>query len=284
MDIYSKMYSLTITFVILVSIFKANCDEPRDDFNSRLIALEKKLERQAVQIISLQKEVSSQENTIADLKEKVDAQDNDKKKMGSEILELKRKLLKQNRMIKHLLKLVKKAPIQQNDIVVDKNDDERAGDIQKVDKTIDKKKRFVLDTVETVAFEATIAGGNIAHHTHIDDKIVFETVSLNVGSGYHSKNGTFIAPVSGIYVFSTSVMMIGASTTDHEMHVIIEKNNAEIAGAYGNSKGAYEHSSVTATIDLQAGDAVAVTVERHQDITFYGDKLTSFTGFLLYAF
>jgi hypothetical protein len=56
--------------------------------------------------------------------------------MGSEILELKRKSLKHNRIIKHLLKLVKKAPIQQNDIVVDKNDDERAGDIQKVDKTI----------------------------------------------------------------------------------------------------------------------------------------------------
>jgi hypothetical protein len=148
----------------------------------------------------------------------------------------------------------------------------------------DKKKRFVLDMVETVAFEATIAGGNIAHHTHIDDKIVFETVSLNVGDGYHSGNGTFIAPMSGIYVFSTSVMMIGANSIDTGMHVIIEKNNAEIAGAYASNKGSYEHSSVTVTMDLKVGDTVAVTVERHDDISFYGDNLTSFTGFLLYAF
>jgi uncharacterized coiled-coil protein SlyX len=91
------------------------------------------VERQAVQIISLQKEVSTQENTIADLKEKVVAQDNDKKKMEAEILKLKRESLKHNRIIKHLLKLVKKAPIQQNENVVDKNDDERAGVIQKVD-------------------------------------------------------------------------------------------------------------------------------------------------------
>ena len=147
----------------------------------------------------------------------------------------------------------------------------------------DIKKRFVLDTIETVAFEATISGGKHIH-TNIDDKIVFETVSLNVGQGYKSGNGTFIAPIDGIYIFSTSVMMQGTSATDHEMHVIIEKNNAEIAGAYGNNQGVYEHSSVTAAMSLKAGDNVAVTVERHSGITFYGDNLTSFTGFLLYPF
>ena len=149
---------------------------------------------------------------------------------------------------------------------------------------IDGKKRFVLDTLETVAFEATIAAGKYVQHNNIHDKIVFDDVSLNVGNGYHSGNGSFIAPVGGIYIFSTSVMMHGASTQDLNMHVILEKNNAEIAGAFAYNQGQYEHSSVTAAMDLKAGDVVAVTVERHNDITFYGDRLTSFMGFLLFPY
>lgn len=142
----------------------------------------------------------------------------------------------------------------------------------------------MLDTLETIAFEATIAGANLIEHSHVNDRLVFESVSLNVGNGYHSGNGTFIAPVGGIYIFSTSVMMHGGNTQDLNMHVILEKNGVEIAGAFAYNQGAYEHSSVTAAMSLQAGDSVFVSVERHDDITFYGDRLTSFMGFLLYPF
>ena len=149
---------------------------------------------------------------------------------------------------------------------------------------IDGKKRFVLDTVQTVAFEATIAAVKHVHHNNIHDMIVFDDVSLNVGNGYHYGNGTFIAPVGGIYIFSTSVSMHGASSQDPNMQVVLEKNNVEIAGAFAYNRGPYEHSSVSAAMELKAGDVVAVTVERHNDISFYGDRLTSFMGFLLFPY
>ncbi|XP_053402904.1 uncharacterized protein LOC123548411 [Mercenaria mercenaria] len=138
-------------------------------------------------------------------------------------------------------------------------------------KMIHEKKRFVLDTVETVAFEATIAAAKYVQHTHVHDRIMFDSVSLNVG------NGSFVAPMGGIYIFSTSVMMHGANTQDLNMHVIIKKNDVEIAGAWALNQGAFEHSSVTAAMDLLQGDTVFVSVERHDDITFYGDRLSSFT-------
>ena len=55
-----------------------------------------------------------------------------------------------------------------------------------------------------VAFLATLA--DHAESLGADQIIAFENVITNVGDAYNSHAGVFIAPVSGIYVFSTSIM------------------------------------------------------------------------------
>ncbi|XP_053402905.1 cerebellin-1-like [Mercenaria mercenaria] len=219
---------------------------------------------QAMQIKDLQETVPVQKQSIYDLTEKVDAQDNDKRK--SDLKDLKVKVRSHELALERCMKMVKTASAEQHK-----------------DKTEGTKKRFVLDTIETVAFEATILGATKLPHSHADNRVVFETVSLNVGSSYHAGNGTFIAPISGIYIFSTSLMM-KSNTNDPEMHIVIEKHGVEVAGAYAVYKGYYEHSSVTAAMELQSVDTVFVSVERHDDISFYGVNLISFMGFLLYPF
>ena len=55
-----------------------------------------------------------------------------------------------------------------------------------------------------VAFIATLS--DHAESLGADQNIAFENVITNVGDAYNSQAGVFIAPVSGIYVFSTSTM------------------------------------------------------------------------------
>ncbi|XP_045194378.2 uncharacterized protein LOC123549996 [Mercenaria mercenaria] len=275
-----------LLFVLAIS--GIHCDEPLADIIARLKALENKVERQndiisrqAMQIEGLQETVSAQMRDISELTEKVSTQENDKKKIMKELSNLKE--------IKHshelCMAMVKTSYVGHHKGKTEGigNEDKATG-IQRVKALDNTKKRFVLDTLETVAFEATISGATKLPHSHVHDRVVFETVSLNVGSSYHAGNGTFIAPISGIYIFSTSLMMLKPDISDHGMHVIIEKNGMEVAGAYAAYRGTYEHSSVTAAIELQSGDNVFVSVERHDDISFYGDNLTSFMGFLLYPY
>ncbi|XP_060567323.1 uncharacterized protein LOC132726074 [Ruditapes philippinarum] len=279
------MFILPIFLVTLVTINDAQCGTAQHDVYERLLSLENKFERQALRIRTLENTVSAQEKTIAELSERAASQDNDKQIVEHELYELKLKTMKYERKIKRLVKILRQPRMQTNgESSKPNNDIVKASRIRRDDRVTDGKKRFVLDTLETVAFEATIAAVKFVQHNNIHDRVVFDDVSLNVGNGYNAANGTFIAPVGGIYVFSTSVMMNGGNTQDLNMHVILEKNNAEIAGAFAYNQGQYEHSSVTATMDLKAGDTVTVTVERHNDLTFYGDRLTSFTGFLLYSY
>lgn len=129
-----------------------------------------------------------------------------------------------------------------------------------------------------VAFEVSIT--TTYSHIHINQSIPFHRISLNIGNAYQILNGHFTAPVAGIYIFSTTVTMT-RMTSDHHMHVIIEKNGFQIAGAYGYDDGVMVQSSVTVVAQLDVGDEVYVTVERHNDIRFIGDNLTSFMGCLI---
>jgi hypothetical protein len=130
---------------------------------------------------------------------------------------------------------------------------------------------------ETVAFHATRTG--TLDHIRVNQTLVFNSVKLNIGSGYHASGGIFIAPVSGIYIFSTSVTF---NDNGDESHMIIEKNGVEIAGAYGNARnGPHEQGSVTVVMELKVGDEVYVSNQRHNDVIAYGDNLSSFMGCLI---
>ncbi|XP_052247824.1 uncharacterized protein LOC127855944 [Dreissena polymorpha] len=65
-----------------------------------------------------------------------------------------------------------------------------------------KHKRFVAEG--TVAFSAI----KVANQEHVGfhQNIIFEQILTNEGGGYHQIHGVFIAPQSGVYVFSSAIM------------------------------------------------------------------------------
>lgn len=136
--------------------------------------------------------------------------------------------------------------------------------------------RFVTQTPETVAFHATV--DTVGHVTKltVGQTIVFDTVHLNLGGGYHSSAGLFLAPAPGVYIFSLSVML----NTDRSAYIALDlvQNGAVIAETYANG---YDQGSVSAVAQLKSGDEVLVKVHGPNDSMFYGEKLTSFMGILV---
>lgn len=140
-------------------------------------------------------------------------------------------------------------------------------------------KRLVVDPEVPVAFHAVMKRNMITHIT-TGQNVVFDTELLNVGNGYHSEHGVFIAPYPGIYVFSVSIL---SYVDPHpEAQVDLVRNNIVLAKVYvhGDS-GRHDQGSVTATVQLDAGDEVWAQTSVYDDTTIWGGRLSSFTGFLL---
>lgn len=103
-----------------------------------------------------------------------------------------------------------------------------------------------------------------------------------MGGGYHPSTSLFIAPLSGIYIFSASIMSSLRDT--HAVHVGILKNGTYLAGVYAgksSTDGGPEQGSVTLTTHLNVGDEVWVQHHVHDDGEIYGAGLTSFMGCLI---
>lgn len=137
--------------------------------------------------------------------------------------------------------------------------------------------RFLLDDgYETVAFHATLDKSQYFNN-HIGQILIFEHVKLNIGGGYNNLTGIFVTPASGIYIFSMSVM---TSNQHVPAHVDLMLNGIEVGAAFANGES-WDQGSVTTVLNLKMGDEVHAGVQRHENVTIYGDKLTSFMGCLV---
>lgn len=134
-----------------------------------------------------------------------------------------------------------------------------------------------MDT-EYVAFHARLAA-SLGSSNSVGQILIFDTTTLNVGEAYNNLTGIFVAPMDGIYIFSTS--LCGGKSPDGHNHVDIMKNGQEMGAAYSSGTGHLDQGSVTVVMQLSVGDEVHVSTQRHEDISIYGDKLTSFTGCLI---
>ncbi|XP_060606625.1 uncharacterized protein LOC132758934 [Ruditapes philippinarum] len=130
-----------------------------------------------------------------------------------------------------------------------------------------------------IAFQAVLSVTTLTN-VGLHQKIVYDSVNLNLGGGYHHLSGIFIAPVSGIYMFCTSVLS--------EYHAYIEvgiiKNGNQLAGAYAKSGGqsTYDQGAASVAMQLNIGDEVWVENRWPADAQIRGQGLhTSFTGVLV---
>ncbi|XP_062581449.1 uncharacterized protein LOC134243234 [Saccostrea cucullata] len=87
-----------------------------------------------------------------------------------------------------------------------------------------------------------------AHHI-----LIFDSIITSAGNAYHPHYGTFIAPRSGLYVFTWTIRMAGAS--DHTVELLI--NNNFVGSTYLNSGNTID-GSVTGTVvvHVNQGDDV----------------------------
>lgn len=133
--------------------------------------------------------------------------------------------------------------------------------------------------VDSVAFYAHLSSSlpaSVAHRI-----IAFDTVVTNVGNAYHPHMGTFIAPKSGLYVFTWTIRMYGR--TYHTTELVV--NNNIVNMLYFNPAGNIDGSvSSTAVVYVNQGDDVLIRTgaDYHNGEIISGNNgWSSFAGWIL---
>ena len=131
-----------------------------------------------------------------------------------------------------------------------------------------------------VAFHATTDKGEVPN-LGIGQHIALDQVLINLGNGYHSQHGLFIAPKAGIYIFSASIMSY--KNAHPEIWISIVKNGSELGKAYAHGdSGRHDQGSVTVVTQLSLADEVWIRLSGPAaGDSFWGDRCTSFMGYLL---
>ena len=137
-------------------------------------------------------------------------------------------------------------------------------------------KRAAFGAGEPVVFTAikTLNSDNIG----VGQNIVFDHVEINQGNGYHPGHGLFIAPVSGIYMFTCTLLRQPSSSN---LHAEIEHNGRLVARVHVSGGTMWDQGSQTVFIQVNAGEEVWV---RNVDWVnqVWGAWYSSFSGYLLF--
>lgn len=131
--------------------------------------------------------------------------------------------------------------------------------------------------MEPVAFYAYLstheAASSAIHHI-----IAFDKVITNVGNAYHPHTGTFIAPRSGLYIFTWTIAQWG--TSYHVTELVVDNDNVNVI--YMNPANLVV-GSVTGTVvvHVNQGDDVFVRTgssNNHGEINSNIDNRSTFAG------
>ncbi|PEI83423.1 C1q-like domain-containing protein [Bacillus toyonensis] len=112
--------------------------------------------------------------------------------------------------------------------------------------------------------------------------ISYENIVFNNGSGYDASISFFIAPISGIYLFTVNVGFI-AFTVPVQVAVEIRRDGATLASnlknfnILGSGLGNMSISSTT-IMNLAAGQGVSVHFSSDQATEVIADQATSFSS------
>ncbi|XP_060580557.1 cerebellin-3-like [Ruditapes philippinarum] len=150
--------------------------------------------------------------------------------------------------------------------------------------TIDERRRFVLNSEGPVAFSAVI-DPTVVDHTKANTAIKFETILTEYGGGYNNDTGIFVAPNTGLYLLSCSML-------DHTpkgghggvmIHGEIMRNHDVLARVFAHAETTYRDQGANTIIaTLTRGDQVWVRTVDNSDLGLGGSRYTSFSGYLLW--
>ncbi|XP_045198731.2 complement C1q-like protein 2 [Mercenaria mercenaria] len=131
------------------------------------------------------------------------------------------------------------------------------------------------DNEETIAFFATLT--NHLEHAGVQQTFVFDRIVTNLGHGYNNHSGNFIAPVSGTYVFSATLI----SLYHQSSHSQFTKNGQAVSYMYvSGAEAGYDTTSQTIVVQLHKGDDVCIH-NIDADKSYHGAHYSTFSGFLL---
>ncbi|KAH3849819.1 hypothetical protein DPMN_092223 [Dreissena polymorpha] len=115
----------------------------------------------------------------------------------------------------------------------------------------------------------------------VGQNVKFDRIITNVGSAYNEHVGAFTAPVSGVYVFMSTLLSNKGKNAGFELvrnGNFICKMYASGVGAYGG--GNYDTSAGSFVLCLNKGDVIAVhNLDPGENL--YGNNISYFSWFLL---
>ena len=108
-----------------------------------------------------------------------------------------------------------------------------------------------------MAFYAYLSG-DVGHPGKLRT-LMFDVVKTNIKNAYNLFSGTFTVPISGLYVFTCSIVMDGEDAfASYEIMKI-----SEIVGTFfvdAEFEDSYKYSSLTIVIEVQQSDVVFVRI------------------------
>ncbi|XP_062592072.1 uncharacterized protein LOC134253560 [Saccostrea cucullata] len=110
----------------------------------------------------------------------------------------------------------------------------------------------------------------------------FDVVKTNAGNGYHPSTGVFIAPESGLYVFSWTLRV--RNNADHASELVVNNDVYDILYMYAHTHDGHVTGIIVA--DVQSGDDVYVRIKaacsNHGDVWSDVCGHSSFKGWKIF--
>ncbi|KAL4233903.1 hypothetical protein ACF0H5_008575 [Mactra antiquata] len=264
-----SLYVLLMTVWISSAVVHADGPKFTDDVLASSPLIRQLLER----VDALEKTGARQEDEIRQLKAEMVRQ-------KTEMVQLRYRSSVKDRTIQQLLRKLSSS----NEYMASMDENISQKDANAPLKTIEtvEKRGSVEENnrIRRAENEVTIAftAGLSTHMTQVGDhqNIIFDRVITNVGNAYNPHHGVFVAPVSGVYVFSTSIL----SYDSRNNWAYIAVNGVPKTELFMHDD-THAMSSQTIVLDLNHGDDVAI--QGHANDAYFGQvpSFTTFTGFLL---
>ena len=133
---------------------------------------------------------------------------------------------------------------------------------------------------EPIAFYSYIAS-DTTHKLQTHQTLIYDTVKLNKGNGYHGDDGIFIVPRTGIYAFAWTQGVSNHGWVTTEIAINGQKYGRAFAdGDEGTDDVGFGTGFVIA--EVNAGDHVYIRMHDTGSPVLFGDGVTSFSGWKLY--
>jgi hypothetical protein len=112
---------------------------------------------------------------------------------------------------------------------------------------------------------------------------IFNATEFNIGNCYNTSNGTFTAPVAGVYQFNFYSILLGNYTNGA---ISFFKNGAAMTSGFNihfspPTANAWSNVTYSTLVYLNAGDFVYMINSSGFAINFHGDDWSSFSGYLV---